>query len=73
MLLATDIIRILNAGGGVRVDCQKRLSSDILRMATAAVSSDAILILENTNRLLVSDKVRISMAGKGHVIFNDIV
>lgn len=72
MTFISDLVRIAAAGGGFRIDCTKHFVSDIERIASAASMGGGFIILENTESMLVNDKVRIASAGKGHVIFNTI-
>ena len=69
----SGITRLANAGAGMRIDCSNKLVSDLICIAGAAKNGHGLIFLENTNRLLVSDKIRIANAGKGHIIFNDII
>lgn len=69
----TDIIRVASAGGGLHIDCTNRLVADLVRIANAASVGGGYIYLENTTRLLVEDKVRIASAGKGHVVFMDVI
>lgn len=71
-MLTMDLVRVAAAGGGLRIDCAKHLTSDIVRIASAANQGGGIIILENSKRVLTMDKVRIAAAGQGHVLFNDI-
>jgi DNA replication protein len=72
-MLISDLVRIAAAGGGLRINCEKHLLPEIIRIASAASSGGGFIILENTSRLLTTDMVRIAAASKGHVIFNDLV
>ena len=72
-MLTTDFVRIAAAGGGLRIDCSKHLVPDIVRIASAASLGGGYIYLENAVRLSTTDKVRIASAGKGYVIFNDLV
>lgn len=71
-MVVSDLVRIAAAGGGLRIDCSDKVVADLVRIANAASLGGGYLILENTQRMIVSDKVRIAVAGKGQVIFNDI-
>ncbi len=71
-MVVSDLVRIAAAGGGLRIDCSNKMVADLVRLADAASMGGGYLILENTERMMVSDKIRIAVAGKGHVIFNDI-
>ena len=71
-MITSDIIRLAQVGGGQRIDCSNKLVSDLIHIALAA-KGHSYLFLENTHKLLLSDKLRIASAGGGYVIFNDIV
>ena len=71
-MVVSDLVRIAAAGGGLRIDCSNKMVADLVRLANAASMGGGYLILENTERMMESDKIRIAVAGKGHVIFNDI-
>ena len=71
MILVSDLIRIAATGGGMRISCKGRMVSDIIRIAAAASSKKSIIVLENTDHILVADKIRIAAAGQGCVFFND--
>lgn len=70
-MVVSDLVRIAAAGGGLRIDCSKKVVADLVRIANAASMGGGYLILENTEKMIVSDKIRIAVAGNGHVIFND--
>ena len=69
-MFVSDLVRIAAAGGGLRIDCKNKVVADLVRIANAASMGGGYLILENSDSIIVSDKVRIAVAGKGHVIFN---
>ena len=71
-MVVSDLVRIAAAGGGLRIDCSNIVVADLVMIANATSMGGGYLILENTERLIVSDIVRIAVAGKGHVIFNVI-
>lgn len=71
-IMTSDLIKIAAAGGGMRIDCKKRMVSDIIRIASNASQSRACILLVNTDSLQVSDLLRIAGAGKGCVIFDDV-
>lgn len=72
-MLTSDLVRIAAAGGGLRIDCSKHLTTDLIRIASAASMGGGLVYLENSYRLLSQDMVRIAAASKGHVVFNDLV
>lgn len=71
-MLTSDLIRIAAAGGGLHIDCTKHLTSDLVRIASAASMGGGCIYLENSSRILTSEKIRIAAASKGHVVFNDL-
>lgn len=73
VMITSDILRLIAAGGGIKVNCKKHITSDIVRMAAAAKTGGGILILQDCENIITSDKVRIAAAGGGHVIFDLIV
>lgn len=66
-----DMIRIVNAGGGLRVSCKGKSALDLIRIANATQQNNGTLILTNIQGVSVLDLIRIANAGKGHVIFDD--
>lgn len=68
----TDLVRIASAGGGFNIDCSNYSVLDIVRIAAAANTGGGLIFLNNTSKFTIIDKVRISAASKGHVIFNDM-
>lgn len=73
MVLISDLVRIAAAGGGLRIDCNGKMVSDLIRIAVAGSARHSIIVLENYEHILVSDRIRISAAGQGCIFFNDIV
>lgn len=68
-----DMVRIVNAGGGLRVNCKGKNILDLIRIANATQQNNGFLILTNINVLNTLDMMRIANAGKGHVFFDDIL
>lgn len=73
MRLVSDLIRIAAVGGGLKIDCSKHMVSDLIRIASVASQHHALIILENSDRLMTSDVIRIAAAGQGSVFFNESV
>ena len=72
-MLTNEIIRILMAGATVHVDCKKHTVSDLLMMANVAEVHKRRIFFENSEKLLVSDRLRIALVGKDYVEFCDFV
>lgn len=64
-----SLIRILAAGGGLRLDAGRYPPDMLVRFAAAAASGGAPLILENADSKPPDDLVRIAAAGEGRVMF----
>lgn len=73
MIMISDLVRIASAGGGLRINCQGKMVADLVRIASAASNKRSMIILEHTENIMVSDKIRIANAGQGCVFFNDEV
>lgn len=72
-MLTSDVIRILMAGASVHIDCKKHTVSDLLMMANVAKVYKRRIFFENSEKLLVSDRLRIALVGKDYVEFCDFV
>lgn len=68
-----DMIRVVAAGGGLRVDCKGKTIMDLIRIAAVAKQNNSgFLVLTNTQNMSTMDMIKISAAGKGHVLFDDV-
>ena len=72
-MLTNEIIRILMAGASVHIDCMKHTVSDLLMMAKVAKVHKRRIFFENSEKLLVTDRLRIALVGKDYVEFCDFV
>lgn len=72
-MLTSDVIRILMAGASVHIDCKKHTVSDLLMMANVAKVYKRRIFFENSEKLLVSERLRIALVGKDYVEFCDFV
>lgn len=70
-MLVSDLIRLASVGGGFKVDCKQKMVSDIIRIVAAARNNNSVIVLENTEGILLSDKIRIAAVGAGCVFFNE--
>lgn len=61
------------AGASVHVDCKKHTVSDLLMMANVAKVHKHRIFFENSEKLLVADRLRIALVGKDYVEFCDFV
>lgn len=69
--LTDDLIRIVAAGGGMRLDAGARMTDDLIRIAAAAKNGRARLYLSGMSARMTDDLIRIGAAGKGCVVFED--
>lgn len=69
--LQSDLLKIVSAGGGLRINLGQKLTSDVIELAEAAKRSDATIELYGFTQKLTSDLVKIATAGGGKVIFVD--
>lgn len=73
MLLPQNILQIVAAGGGVKIDLSKQmlLPQTMLQIAAAASHSGATVTfkLGNNTMLLPQTMIEIAAAGRGRVIF----
>lgn len=65
-----DLIRIVAAGGSVRVSATRIGASDLVRVAAAMVQRSR-LIVTGCGRLSVEEAVTIASASSGVVLFDD--
>lgn len=72
-MLQNEIKKLAEAGAGMRIDCSNKLVQDLVSIAQAAKKGHGLIFLENTDKLLLNDKIRIANAGQGYIIFNDII
>jgi hypothetical protein len=64
-----DLVKIVEAGGGVTFDAEAKTKDELVRIATAAAQFDATVTFRNVTSLSVDDLVEIAKAGDGWVIF----
>lgn len=72
-MLQNQIKRLAEAGAGMRIDCSNKFVHELVSIAEAAKKGHGLIFLENTDKLLLDDKIRIANAGQGYIIFNDII
>jgi DNA replication protein len=70
-LTTDDLIRIAIAGGGFRLDCRSRKTEDLIRIALAASNNNSRVVFFGASFRLVDELVKIAVAGKGSVSFED--
>ncbi|WP_421702104.1 hypothetical protein [Aliiroseovarius sp.] len=68
-LQVNNLIRVANAGGGLRLDALAFSVDNLLRIANAASSKQARIVIENSSALSADNMIRIGNAGKGAVLF----
>lgn len=73
MSKTTDqLVRIANAGGGMRIDGSAKTTDQLVRIANAASVRKAQMIIFNINSKTTAQLVRIAVAGKGCANFDFI-
>ena len=66
-----SLIRIVAAGGGLRIDGKARFTEDLIRIAAAASAKGARITISGMSTRGLEDLIRIGAAGKGTVSFED--
>lgn len=64
-----DLIRIVEAGGGLTLDVETKAKDELVRIATAAGQFEANVTFTNVTSLAVDDLVEIAKAGDNMVTF----
>lgn len=68
-----DILQIIIAGGSLHIDSRKHSITEMLLMANSAKLSKVRIFFENTEKMTLTDKLRLSFTGKEYVEFLDLV
>ena len=63
-----DLIRIIQAGGGITVD-GTRPTEELIKIAAAASAGKAKVIMAESEYKTADDLIRIAKAGGGNVVF----
>jgi hypothetical protein len=66
-----DLINIMRAGAGMRIDVLGRTTDELMQIAAAAKSGGGQLTIVGMSVYNTGDLMRIGRAGSGHVIFED--
>jgi len=69
MKTTDELIELVRAGGGLVLDAGRRSTDELVRIVTAARKSGSTIILRKVALRKNEALMRISEAGKGHVIF----
>jgi DNA replication protein len=64
-----DLVRIAAAGGGFKLDASMKRTDELVRIAAAAATNGAKVILTGLTARTTDELVRIGAAGKGSVFF----
>lgn len=71
MALTVDsLVKIVQAGGGLVIDCKVLNLDNLVRIANASKEKGATIILKNTSTLMLDTLVKISEAGAGNIIID---
>lgn len=66
-----ELIRIVAAGGGLRMHIGSRDTGELIELARAAQKGGSVLLLTGLSSRDTADLVEIAQAGRGAVIFED--
>ena len=66
-----DLIRIMRAGAGFRLDARVRAVGELIQFAAATKSGGGRLVLSGMSIYNTDDLMRIATAGAGHVTFEE--
>jgi hypothetical protein len=64
-----DLVKIVEAGGGLTLDAATKSKDELVQIATAATGSEAGVIFRNVTALAVDDLVEIAATGEGCITF----
>lgn len=67
--MTDQILKIVEAGGGVIIDGDK-LTDQLIKLASAGAKSNAMIIIKGSDSKLTDQLIKIAKAGKGRVIFD---
>jgi hypothetical protein len=74
MVMTVDqIVQLVAAGGGIRVNARGKTLDQLVRIAAAASHRQAKIVIKNTSFFTCDQLVSIASAGKGCVFFDDEV
>lgn len=68
-MITDNLVRIVNAGGGVSIDASKFVTDNLVRIANASRDKNCTIIIRHSNKLVTDNIVRIANAGNGNIIF----
>lgn len=66
-----ELIQIVNAGAGLRMQVGNKSTEDLIKLAEAARSAGAILFLTGLSSRDITEVIRIAQAGKGALVLED--
>ena len=66
-----DLVRIVDAGAGLRMQVGNKSTEDLVRLADAARKAVAVLFLTGLSSRDLADILRIAEAGKGALVLED--
>jgi hypothetical protein len=64
----TELIRIVSAGGGLKLEAGRRTTEELVRIASAAKSGGGLLYLSGLSNRTTDELVQIVSASKGRVV-----
>ena len=66
-----DLMKIVAAGGGIKIGTKQRSTEDLMRIAGATGHKGSRVIFAGMSHRSTDDSMRIGAAGKGHILFED--
>jgi hypothetical protein len=66
-----ELIQIVKAGAGLRMQVGNKSTEDLVKLAEAARSAGAVLVLTGLSSRDITEVIRIAEAGKGALILED--
>jgi hypothetical protein len=64
-----ELMKVVAAGGGIRMDGSKRLTNDLMKIASAAKHRGARITFTNMAYRSTEELMQIGAAGQGQVVF----
>lgn len=70
-LMTSQLVEIVAAGGGIRINAQGKMKSDLMQIVSASKRKNSKITFIGMSGRLTSELVEIAAAGNGNVVFED--